>query len=94
MARWNAARKALELEKSLSVQIKGDESEAVRDLTLLDWNQLMCLEAEDVKHPRVTMKLKSGFPIQAAQGCVVKLVRERHKLFKRQIVLPRHLLMF
>ncbi|KAK8623005.1 hypothetical protein V6N13_117901 [Hibiscus sabdariffa] len=40
--RWNnainEARKALELGKSLGVQTEGDESEAVRDLALLEWN--------------------------------------------------------
>ncbi|KAK8570881.1 hypothetical protein V6N13_103280 [Hibiscus sabdariffa] len=33
------ARKALDLGKSLGVQIEGDESEAVRDIALLEWNQ-------------------------------------------------------
>ncbi|KAK9041519.1 hypothetical protein V6N11_016616 [Hibiscus sabdariffa] len=41
-ARWNAAikeaRKAIELGKSLGMQIEGDESEAVREIALLDWN--------------------------------------------------------
>ncbi|KAK8978626.1 hypothetical protein V6N11_055612 [Hibiscus sabdariffa] len=31
-------RKALELEKSLGIHIEGDESEAVREIALLDWN--------------------------------------------------------
>ncbi|KAK9008863.1 hypothetical protein V6N11_080340 [Hibiscus sabdariffa] len=40
--RWTIAikeaRKAIELGKSLGVQIEGDESEVVRDLAVLDWN--------------------------------------------------------
>ncbi|KAK8661040.1 hypothetical protein V6N13_051942 [Hibiscus sabdariffa] len=43
MARWNAAvkeaRNTLELGKRVGFQIEGDESEAVRELALLDWNQ-------------------------------------------------------